>query len=214
MEKLTLVIANRNHSSWSLRPWLALKMAGIPFAEKTILLDRPETKEEISKVSPSGWIPSLLVGDRQIWDSLAICEYAAEIFPDRHLWPEDGWARAIARSVTAEMHSGFRSLPNGLRMNMTARLPTPELAGKLGQDVERLKGIWRDCRRDFGSGGPFLFGRFCIADAFFAPIVTRFETYGVPVGKVERDYMDSIWALDAMQEWKAAADKEMAVDGA
>jgi len=211
MDKLTLVIANRNHSSWSLRPWLALKVAGIPFSEKTILLDRPETRDEIGMVSPSGWIPCLLVGRKPIWDSLAICEYAAETFPDNNLWPADKWARAIARSVTAEMHSGFRSLPGGLRMNITARLPTPDLASeKLGQDVARLLQIWRDCRSEFGRGGPFLFGAFSIADAYFAPIVTRFETYSVPVGPVERAYMDAIWSLDAMQEWKAAAVAEIA----
>lgn len=210
MAPLTLVIANRNHSSWSLRPWLVMKVAGIPFTEQTILLDRPETKEEIAKASPSGWIPCLQVGDRRIWDSLAICEYLSETFPDRQLWPRDQWARAIARAVTAEMHSGFRSLPNGLRMNMTSQLPTPELTGKLGQDVARLLQIWRDCRGEFGAEGPFLFGQFCIADAFFAPVITRFVTYQVPVGKMERTYMDAIMSLDAMGEWKAAAEVEMA----
>lgn len=210
MAPLKLVIANRNYSSWSLRPWLVLKVPGIPFTEQTILLDRPQTKDEIAKVSPSGWIPCLHVGDRRIWDSLAISEYLAETYPDKQLWPRDQWARAIARAVTAEMHSGFRSLPNGLRMNMTSRLPTPDLTGKLGQDVARLLQIWRDCRSEFGAEGPFLFGQFSIADAFFAPIVTRFETYQVPVGKAERTYMDTIMSLEAMQEWKAAAQVEVA----
>lgn len=210
MAQLKLVIANRNYSSWSLRPWLAMKVAGIPFVEQTILLERPETREEIAKVSPSGWIPCLLVGDRRIWDSLAICEYLAEAYPQARLWPQDTWARAVARAVTAEMHSGFRSLPNGLRMNITSQLPTPELSGKLGQDVARLLQIWRDCRSEYGAEGPYLFGHFTIADAFFAPIVSRFETYKVPMGQIERSYMDAMWSLKAMQEWKAAAEVEVA----
>lgn len=210
MPKLTLVIADRNISSWSLRPWLAMKMANIAFSEEIVMLGKPETAAQIAKVSPSGWLPCLLVDGKPVWDSLGIAEYLAEIYPDRGLWPSDPWARATARCVVAEMHSGFRTFPTELRMKIgvPATSPTPDLSGKLGRDVGRIRQIWRSCRNEFGAGGPFLFGKFCLADAFFAPVVSRFETYAIPVESVERAYMDAIWSLRPVEEWKKAAQLE------
>lgn len=209
-DRLELVIADKTFSSWSLRPWILLRTAGIPFEERSIYLGRDDTRERIARVSPSGWIPVLMVGEQPIWDSLAICEYLAEAFPDRNMWPEDRMARALARAVTAEMHSGFRSFPTGLRMDVTVRHPRPVMEGKLGSDIARIQEIWRSMRLRFGGDGRFLFGDFGIADAFFAPVVTRFVTYDIPCDPIGRAYMDAVLALPAMQQWTREAVAEKA----
>ena len=200
---LTLVVGSKNYSSWSLRPWLALRTAGIPFEDVVVPLDRPETKAEIARHSPSGRVPVLRDGELVVWDSLAIIEYAAERFPEAHLWPADRAARAVARSVSAEMHAGFQALRAHLPMNLK-RTPAPrDLPAEAEADIARVKEIWRACRAR--GTGPFLFGAFSGADAMYAPVVTRFETYRVPVDPEIRAYMDAILGLPAYREWREAA---------
>jgi glutathione S-transferase len=204
----TLVIGNKNYSSWSLRPWLAMKVAGIPFDEIRIPLDRPDTRAEILRHSPSGKVPALREGGILVFESLAICEFLAERFPEARLWPEAPEARALARSVSAEMHAGFAALRAAMPMNVRAHLPGRGRAPGVEADVERIGALWRDARARFGAGGDFLFGRFSIADAMFAPVVTRLRTYQVPVGEEECAYCELMWALPAMGEWDAAARAE------
>jgi len=212
LSDLTLVIGNKNYSSWSLRPWLALKAAGQSFDEKLIVLRRPETKAEILLQSAAGKLPVLKAGDLTIWESLAICEYIAETWPQAGLLPEDARARAVARSVMSEMHAGFVALRRELPMDICKLSPlaqngvTPGDEAKL--DIARVQQIWQDCRGRFGKGGEFLFGRFGIADAMYAPVATRFRSYGVALDPVSEAYVNAIYAWPAMQEWCAAAAKE------
>lgn len=202
---MTLVLGTKRYSTWSLRPWLAARMAGVAFDEVVITLRQPETKAEILKHSPSGKVPCLIHGALTLWDSLAICEYLAELHPA--LWPEGREARAVARSVAAEMHSGFPNLRNACSMDMGAETPMAEVPPDVLAEVERIRAVWADCRARFGAkaGGPFLFGRFSIADAMYAPVVSRFTTYALPQDDVSRAYCAAIWSLPAMQEWKRAA---------
>jgi len=208
MSELTLTIGNRNYSSWSLRAWLPLKATGADFRENVLLLGQDDTATEISRHSPTGLVPVLRHGNLVVWDSLAIAEYLAELYPDAGLWPEDSGARAIARSVTAEMHSGFTAVRGNMPMNIRASYPGEGRAPGVDDDVRRITSIWESCRRDFGRDGDLLFGGFTIADAFFAPIVSRFRTYGVELGGAARDYMDALWAFPAMRSWVAAAEAE------
>jgi glutathione S-transferase len=205
MPPLTLVIGNKNYSSWSLRPWLALRHAGIPFEEVRIPLYRPESAAALAAWSPSGKVPALHDGDVRVWDSLAIGEYLHERFPDKHLWPADAAARAVARSVSAEMHSGFDGLRQSMWMNIRARYPDKGRTPECLKDIRRILAIWTDCRARFGQGGDFLFGRFGIADAMFAPVVLRFQTYGVVLEDAAKDYADAMLALPALQAWVADA---------
>jgi len=208
MANLTLVIGNKNYSSWSLRPWLLMKQLGIPFEEILIPLYRPETKERIRMYSPSGKVPALREGERVVWESLAIAEYLAEMFPRTNLWPENPEARALARSVSSEMHAGFSALRSELPMNIR-RKPSPiSMSAAVRADVKRIETIWEDCRKRYGEEGPFLFGRFSIADAMYAPVGFRFSRYAVEVGAVAKAYMDTIENLPAMQEWIGAAVSE------
>lgn len=208
MTSLILVIGNKNHSSWSLRPWLALKAAGLAFEERLIGLRRPETKAEILRYSPSGKLPLLIDGALSVWDSLAICEYVAERAPQAGLWPEAADARAVARAVAAEMHSGFMPLRRDYSMDISRRFPdqgSPEAKA----DALRVQEIWRDCRARFGqSRGDFLFGGFGIADCMYAPVVTRFRTYGIALDPVSQAYCDAVMAHPAMREWCQAAEQE------
>lgn len=208
MSDLTLVIGNKAYSSWSLRPWLALKQAGLPFREILVPLRQPDTKERILAHSPSGKVPCLLHGNRTIWDSLAICEYVAELDSAAGLWPDDAHARAVARSVSAEMHASFVGLRSNLPMDLKADHPGEGRTPESEADIARVTALWTDMRRRFGQGGPFLFGRFTIADAMFAPVVTRFTTYDVTVDETVRAYMDAVLALPAMRDWIAAAKAE------
>ena len=208
-DDLTLVIGNKNYSSWSLRPWLALRVAGISFKEVRIALYEPDSAASLAAWSPSGLVPLLQDGELKVWDSLAICECLAECFPDRRLWPVDRDARAVARAVSAEMHSGFTGLRTAMSMNIRRRYPglgrTPECL----KEIERVLSLWNDCRERFGKEGSFLFGRFSIADAMYAPVVLRLQTYEVEFEGAARDYAAALLALPAMQEWMAAAAKEV-----
>lgn len=205
---MKLVIGNKNYSSWSLRPWLAMRAAAIPFEEVRIPLYEPESKARQLVYSPAGKVPVLVHGGLRIWDSLAICEYLAEKFPDRRLWPEDAAARARARSITAEMHSGFAALRMNLPMNCRASYPGVGRQPEVLEDIARIIAIWTESRTRHAPDGAFLFGRFSIADAFYAPVVTRFKTYGVKVPALCSAYMDTILALPPMIEWYAAARAE------
>ena len=210
MSDLTLVIGNKTYSSWSLRPWLALKQAGLSFAETVIPLRQPDTAARIAEHSPSGRVPSLIHNGLTVWDSLAICEYVAELAPEARLWPADRAARAVARAVSAEMHSGFVSLRSTMSMDLKRDRKGQGMTEATAADIARIQALWADARARFGkaAGGPFLFGAFTIADAMFAPVVTRLETYGVAVTPESRAYMDAVLALPAMRDWIAAAKDE------
>ena len=208
MAGLTLVIGNKAHSSWSLRPWLALKHAGLDFVEVVVPLRQPDTKDRIRAHSPSGKVPVLKHGDLTIWDSLAICEYAADLAPEAGLWPDAPKVRAVARAVSAEMHSGFADLRQTLPMNLKRPNPGAPRTVACERDIARVLDIWARTRADHGAGGPFLFGRFSIADCMYAPVVTRFLTYGVKLPDVARAYADAVMALPAMQAWVEAAKAE------
>lgn len=208
MADLRLIIANKTYSSWSLRAWLAVTMAGLDFDEVVIPLDQPTTRADILRFSPSGKVPALQHGDVLVWDLLAIIEYVAELSPQASLWPEDRAARAHARSVAAEMHSGFTALRAQLPMNMRVERPKSSLSAEVTDDVTRICTLWRDCRARFGAGGPFLFGAPGAADAMFAPVATRFITYGVAVDDGAAAYCEAVLALPAMKEWSAAAATE------
>ncbi len=208
----TLVIANKNYSSWSLRAWLALRAAGIAFEEKRLNLDTPEFAPQLKGLTPAGKVPCLIDEGFSVWDSLAICEYAAERHPEAGLWPTDPRARARARSLAAQMHSGFGDLRRLMPMNIEAHLPGIDLT-EARQDIAQVLALWRDTRAEFGQGGPFpagpfLFGKFSIADAFYAPVVSRFTTYCVAADGAARDYMDAVLALPAMQDWMREARAE------
>jgi glutathione S-transferase len=206
---LTLVIGNKNYSSWSLRPWIAMKAAGIPFKEVLIPLYLPGSREEILKHSPAGKVPILIDGEEQVWESLAILEHLAERFPDAKLWPADRRARSHARSIAAEMHAGFAPLRQHCTMNLwLPPKPRPQPPEVL-ENVARIEAIWAGCRARFGQGGAFLFGAaFGAADAMYAPVVARFHNYGLPVSAATRAYMDAVMALPAWREWYAAAMQE------
>ena len=209
MSSLTLVIGNKNYSSWSLRPWLALRYAGIPFTERLIPLSRKSWDEAITGVSPSRRVSVLLHGERTIWESLAILEYVHELFPDAGLWPTDRDARATARAVAYEMHSGFAAL----RMYMPMNLRRLDLAGKgrgpgVAKDIARVCDIWREFRDRYRAGGDFLFGAFGAPDAMFAPVVTRPDTYGVDLDDTCAAYSRTVLSLPAFVEWRDAARQE------
>ena len=206
MSDLTLVIGNKNYSSWSLRPWMLLKHLGVEFREVLIRLDTPTTKDEIEKYAPSGRVPVLLDGELSVWDSLAICEYVAEL--SGRGWPQDARARAVARSVCAEMHSGFANLRMEWPMNARARNRRTVSTPGLEADVDRVDEIWNDCRRRFGAAGPWLFGEYSIADAMYAPVVLRFNTYGAPVSETARWYMAAALEDAVLQSWLAASKTE------
>ena len=221
---LTLVIGNKNYSSWSLRPWLAMKQAGLVFSEQRIVLQRPDTEQSIRRYSPSGRVPCLIDGELTVFDSLAICEYINESISESmseststsmskkvggSLWPRDRAARAHARSISAEMHSGFAALRTYMPMDIRARLSDRGTAAldreDVAADVARIQSIWTECLTD---GGPMLFGSFSIADAFYAPVVTRFITYGVKLSPLLAAYAESVLMLPPMQQWIAAAEAE------
>ena len=209
MADLTIYLGNRNYASWSLRAWLALKATGAAFEEVVIPLFQPGSKETLLKYSPSGKVPALHHGETVVWDSLAICGYLGDIFPAASLWPADPAAKAMARSISAEMHSGFQALRRDFPMNIRSSFPGREFSPEAQTDINRVMAIWRQCRSRFGEGnGDFLFGRFTIADAMYAPIVTRFRTYKIDLEGEAEAYCETIMAMPAMQEWAGAAKNE------
>ena len=212
---MEMVIGNKAFSSWSLRPWMVLKRIGEPFTETPVRLRLPTTADEIARHSPSGQIPVLKDGDTVVWDSLAICEYLAERFPNAGLWPADMAARAIGRSAVAEMHGGFRSIRGELSMDLAAEPRVAEISDLTRDELRRMSALWNDLRRRFGSGGPWLLGAWSIADAYFTPVATRLRTYGVrlsdfgdlgPAGA----YCEVLLEQPALKEWEAAAKAEAA----
>ncbi|MGQ0444531.1 MAG: glutathione S-transferase family protein [Beijerinckiaceae bacterium] len=206
--KPTLVIANKNYSSWSFRPWLLMRHLGLPFDEIVIPLAQDNTRSEILRFSPAGKCPSLHDGKIAVWDSLAIIEYLAEVFPDKPIWPRPRAARAQARSLAAEMHSGFAGLRGLLPMNMRRKVKKRELTPEASADVARIEEAFGQARREFGRAGGFLFGDFSAADAMFAPVVNRLHVYDVAVTASTRTYMDAMMALPAWQKWSTEAEAE------
>ena len=209
--KLQLVIGNKNYSSWSMRPWVLLREAGIDFEEIQLKFGDNQgrlTVPGIDKYSGAGKVPVLLVDGDPVWDSLAIAETVAERFPDKQLWPADARARAYARSICAEMHSGFQAIRGKMPMNVRGRHPGKGLTLESQRDIDRVAALWTQCRSRFGGGGSLLFGRFTIADAYYAPVVMRFQTYGVKLPPAAQAYCDAVLALAAVREWTDGALRE------
>lgn len=208
MATFELFIGNKCFSSWSLRPWIAMKHLGIDFKETLVRLRTPESAANLAKVSPTGQVPVLNHDGRIVWETLAILEYLAELMPQARLWPSDFGAKALARCVATEMHSGFREVRYGWPMNLR-RPKAHKPLDPLGETQRaRIESIWRECREKYGQGGPFLFGHFTAADAMYAPVVTRFDTYGGELDADTRAYVDAILAMPAMREWYAGAAAE------
>jgi len=205
---MKLILANKAYSSWSFRSWILLRQFDIPFEEVVIPLDRPETRESILRFSPSAKCPSLHEGTIHVWESLAIAEYVAETFPQKPIWPADKAARAMARSISSEMHAGFQNLRAQCPMNFH-RAPRPiPLNNETLADVARIEAAWAQARRQFAGDGAFLFGAFSAADAMFAPIVNRFQAYAIEVAPATRAYMDAMTSLPAWQQWAQEASQE------
>jgi glutathione S-transferase len=213
---LTLIVGSKNYSSWSLRPYLALKATGLPFREVVIPLRTDDTYRHIRLYSPSGTVPVLLHGDIKVWESLAICEYLAEIAPDANLWPRDAEARAFGRSIANEVHAGFAALRQNMPMDIARDRRHESRAHLVADQIARIGAIWNEARERFGrrdanGKGPYLLGGFSNADAMFAPIATRFRTYGVTLDETSQQYCDAIFAAPGFKEWEAAALLETAV---
>ena len=203
---LKLIIGNKNYSSWSLRPWIAMRHAGIAFDEELVPLYEPGSREKVMKFSPTGTVPCLVDGDLTVWESLAILDYLADKFPDKKLWPDDLKARGHARAISSEMHAGFGSLRQHCPMNMRRDRGKPrELTPQVKANVDRIDAIWSETRARFGAGGPFLLGAFSNADAMYAPVVSRFASYAIPVSSASQSYMSAMMALPAWKQWEEAA---------
>jgi glutathione S-transferase len=204
---LKIVVGNKKYSSWSLRGWLALELTGAPFEEIVVPLDMPDTAENIRRYSPSGRVPALIDGSITVWDSLSIGEYLHEKFPEKRLWPQEAARRAHARSISAEMHSGFANLRNDCSMRIVEERPYKPLREETQAEVERIVAIWSECLQKYG--GRFLFGKtFCLADVMYAPVVSRFRTYSIPAPGAVKAYRDAVWAFPPLQEWVAGARAE------
>jgi glutathione S-transferase len=208
MSRPTLVIANKNYSSWSMRPWVLLRGAGVDFEEVQLKFESEAWRRDIGRWSPTGLLPVLWLDGEPVWDSLAIAETVAERFPDRQVWPRDAVARAHARALCAEMHAGFRSLRASMPMNIRGSHPGKGMTPEARRDIDRIVAIWTASRERFGRGGDLLFGGFTALDAFYAPVVMRFATYAVELPEVARAYADAVQALPAVREWCTAARDE------
>lgn len=214
--KLQLVVGNKNYSSWSMRPWVLARQAAIPFEEVQLKFDESGGGLRVAGIesfSAAGKVPVLVVDGQPVWDSLAICETLAELFPQKQLWPAAPEARRMARSICAEMHSGFQAMRGAMPMNIRSRHPGKGMNEKSAKDIARVLAIWSECRARHGqsatgSGGPFLFGAFSVADAFYAPVVMRFETYAVSLPPVAQAYADAVHGAAAVREWCEAARRE------
>jgi glutathione S-transferase len=205
---IRLVIGNKNYSSWSMRPWVLLTEAQIPFEEIQLKFGDDGRPRGVERYSPAGKVPVLLIDDEPVWDSLAICETVAEMHPEKALWPADAAARRHARSVCAEMHSGFQALRSNMPMNIRSRHPGKGMNPQVKRDIERVVEVWTTCRERFGKGGDFLFGRFGVADAYYAPVATRFETYAVSLPPAAQAYAETLRATRALREWSDGARRE------
>jgi glutathione S-transferase len=210
-----LLIGNKAWSSWSLRPWLLMRRFGVPFEEINVRLRQPDSKAQILAHSPAGMVPALIVGDLVVWDSLAIIEFIQDRHPNLAIWPKDQIARALARSVSAEMHSGFQPLRETCAMNLFARTPMAEFPEKVEANIRRIVTLWRDCRGKFGGKGPFLFSDFSAADAMYAPVASRFRTYAPDLARFGDDgtaqaYVEAIFAMPEMAKWAEGAKQEAA----
>jgi len=208
VKPLKLAIANKNYSSWSMRPWVLLTQAGIAFEEIQLKFSDSGKVEGIEPYSPTRQVPVLIVDGEPVWDSLAIGEAVAELFPHKQLWPADPRARQIARSICAEMHAGFRNLRGAMPVNIRASLPGKGMSPAVQQDIDRIVEIWESCRARFGQGGELLFGQFTVADAYYAPVATRFLTYAVTLPPAAQRYADALLELSAVREWMAQARRE------
>lgn len=210
----SLIVGTKNWSSWSLRPWLALKAIGTPFNETVVALRQPDTAQQIREHSPSGKVPVLKITEngqtQTVFDSLAICETLAEHFPDAGLWPQDPAARSFARSIAAAMHSGFPDLRNTLPMDFARRVETPALSDAVKNQIAEIETYWNDALNRYGKDGGFLFGKFSIADCMYAPVVSRFVTYNIAITGPARAYLDTVMHMDAMKAWGEAAAAEIA----
>ena len=211
MTSLALVIGNKNYSSWSMRPWVLLKEAGIPFEEIQLWLDDDAHVVGDAVRLPANKVPVLFVDDQPVWDSLAICETVAELHPEKTLWPADLRARQIARSICAEMHSGFSPLRNAMPMNIRASFPGKGMSADVEKDIGRIVALWRECRQRFGDGGDLLFGNFTIPDAYYSPVVMRFMTHGVDLPADARAYCEAVRGLQSVRAWMDAARQETAI---
>lgn len=205
---MQLIIGNKNYSSWSLRPWLLMAVYNLDFEEIKVLLGKSDTSENISKYNKAAKVPALRDGDLLVWDSLAICEYVSEKYLDGGGWPKNEVARAAARSCSAEMHSGFFALREQMPMNCRAQARVVELSKDLLKDIRRIDQIWTEFRQAYNEEGPYLFGEFSIADCMFAPVVCRFNTYGVQVSEESNHYMGAILQNPKVKEWIESAKLE------
>lgn len=205
---MQLIIGNKRYSSWSLRPWLVMTHFGLAFEETLIQLDTPQFAEEVRRFSPSGRVPCLIDGDISVWETLAIIEYLAESFPNEPIWPRDKAARAVARAISNEMHAGFAALRSACPMNLRRTYAYRDRGEGAARDVARITALWRDARKRFGAGGPFLFGDFSAADAMYAPVVLRLTGYNWPLDSDTVEYVAAVHELPAMKAWKEAAQAE------
>ena len=205
---MQLVIANKNYSSWSMRPWVLLRETGIAFEEVQLKFGDTGPAKGVERYSATGKVPVLVIDGEPVWDSLAIVETVAERYPEKQLWPADARARRVARSICAEMHSGFQALRSTMPMNIRSRYPGKGLTPESRRDIERIVQLWTSCRNQYGASGALLFGRFTIADAYYAPVVTRFQTYAVSLPPAAQAYCDAVLALRAVREWMDAARRE------
>ncbi len=208
---MQIVIGNKNYSSWSMRPWVLAKEAGIPFEEVQLKFNEADgglTVVGIERFGVAGKVPVLVIDGEPVWDSLAICETLAERFPEKHLWPADARARQVARSICAEMHSGFQAMRGAMPMNIRSLYPGKGMNDKSRRDIDRILALWTSCREKFGKGGAMLFGRFSVADAYFAPVVMRFRAYAVELPPVPRAYSEAVLALRSVREWMDGARQE------
>ncbi|MDH3695611.1 MAG: glutathione S-transferase family protein [Gammaproteobacteria bacterium] len=208
---LTLVIGNKNYSSWSLRPWYLLKKFDIEFEEIRLVFDTPGFYSELKKYSLAGKVPVITDDGQSVWESLAICEYLAEKFSDKNMWPVDNTKRAHARSVSCEMISDFGALRNAMPMNCRASGRKVEIDKAVQKDIDRICTMWRECRDANAESGPWLFGKFSIADAMYAPVASRFRTYGLPLEHTQHDYIDTVLNDPVYQEWLADSKAEVEV---
>lgn len=208
MSRPTLVIANKNYSSWSMRPWVLLRSLGVEFDEIMLKFGTDAWRREVRRYSPTGLVPVLILDGEPVWDTLAIVETVAERWADRPVWPQAPRARQVARSICAEMHAGFRDLRSAMPMNIRSRYPGKGMTPGAREDIARIVAMWTDCRARFGAGGDFLFGGFSAADAFYAPVVMRFATYGVPLPTPCEAYANAVREHPAVAEWVTAARAE------